>query len=130
MRDESSGADQLPELAEMAIRGSEVDEATLDDQPFGVIRLDRSGRILGYNLYEEQLARLRREDVIGKSFFLEVAPCTQVRAFYGRFMDGVAKRSLKATFSFVFKFSHGERNVEITMFYRQQDDTIWVLVRG
>lgn len=118
------------ELAELDILVTELDPSTLDEQPFGIIGLDPVGRVLEYSLYEQRLARMRREDVLGKNFFLEVAPCTRVKAFYGRFLDGVARRSLRARFGFVFPFPHGERAVEIAMVYRREDDTVWVLVRG
>lgn len=120
----------IPETVELGILSSEIDEQLLDEQPFGIIRLDSSGRILNYNLYEERLARRSRRDVVGKNFFFEVAPCTRVKKFYGRFIDGVERRSLKATFSFQFLFPHGERSVEISLLYRSEDDTVWVLVRG
>lgn len=121
---------ETPEFAELGILDQEIDEDLLDEQPFGIIRLDAAGRILNYNLYEEKLARLNRRDVKGKNFFFEVAPCTRVRQFYGRFVDGVERRALKATFSFKFLFDHGTRNVEITLLYRSTDDTVWVIVRG
>lgn len=117
-----------PSIAELGIVVEDLDPDDIDDHPFGVIQLDVRGRILAYNAYEEKLARLRREDVLGKHFFFEVAPCTRVRAFYGRFLDGVALGTLDVTFGFVFPFAHGERHVEITMWYR--DETVWVLVRG
>ena len=125
-----SSSDEIPELAELAIYETQIDEELLDEQPFGIIRLDSSGRILNYNLYEEKLARRSREEVVGKNFFFEVAPCTKVRKFYGRFLDGVERRSLKATFSFNFAFAHGDRKVEITLLYRSVDDSVWVIVRG
>jgi photoactive yellow protein len=108
---------------------TEVSVDALDRYPFGVVRLDRSGRVLTYNLFEERLARVRREDVLGKSFFFEVAPCTRVRAFYGRFADGVARRELFATFGFVFRFPHGTCRVTVSMIYERRDDSVWVLIR-
>ena len=119
-----------PTIAEMGITIDTLDERDLDDYPFGIIQLDERGRILAYNLYEERLAQLRREDVLDKHFFFEVAPCTRVREFYGRFTDGVAAGALEATFGFVFPFEHGDRHVEITMSYRASDETVWVIVRG
>lgn len=119
-----------PTIAEFGIIVDDLDKTQIDAHPFGVIQLDTSGKILAYNTYEEQLAGLRREDVIGKHFFFEVAPCTKVRAFYGRFLDGVALKALNATFGFVFPLPQGPRQVEITMWYRERDETIWLLVRG
>ena len=100
----------------------------LDSLPFGLIQLDRNGRILKFNQTEAQLARINRDRQIGRSFFDEVAPCTKVRDFYGRFQAGLEARSLYETFGFVFKFDHGWRNVAITMFYSDKTDSVWVLV--
>ena len=118
------------ELAELEILVTGLSESQLDQQPFGIIQLDADGRVQQYNLYEQQLAQLERSDVLGKTFFLRVAPCTRVKQFYGRFVDGVRQRSLRARFGFVFPFEHGERRVEIAMFYRHEDHSVWVLVRG
>lgn len=126
----SDASPSSPTLAELGIVVDDLDPDDLDDYPFGVIQLDRRGYVLRYNAYEERLARLSREDVIGKSFFFEIAPCTHVRAFYGRFADGLSLGALDVTFGFVFPFAHGTREVEITMWYRESDDTVWVLVRG
>jgi len=119
----------VPELAELGVFVTEVSEAQLDEQPFGIIRLDRNGRVVGYNRYEEELAHLSRAGVICKSFFFEVAPCTRVREFYGRFTEGIEAGAMRVRFEFVFPFAHGARNVQITMFYREADDSVWVLVR-
>lgn len=124
------GPPSRPVFAELGIRVDDLDEAMLDTYPFGIIQLDNRGRVLRYNAYEESLARMRREDVLGKNFFFQVAPCTRVRAFYGRFLDGVAAKALEARFGFVFAFEHGDREVQVTMAYRASDDTVWVLVQG
>src|SRR5690349_12386873 len=105
-----------------------LSEGELDQLPYGMIQLDRTGRILKYNQPEADLARLKRERQVGRSFFDEVAPCTKVREFHGRFVEGVAKRNLNETFGFVFKFDHGWRNVAITLFYSPKTDSVWVLV--
>ncbi len=118
-----------PSLAELGHTVESLDVNDLDACPFGVIQLDRQGRILQYNRYEESLANCKREDVLGKSFFFDVAPCTRVRAFYGRFLDGVERGSLNASFGFVFPFAAGPRRVEIVL-YSQGGDEVWVLVRG
>lgn len=100
----------------------------LDSLPFGLIQLDRNGRILKFNQTEAQLARINRDRQIGRSFFDEVAPCTKVREFYGRFEEGLRLRTLYETFGFVFKFDHGWRNVAITLFYSDKTDSVWVLI--
>lgn len=119
---------------EFDIRVFSMDERELDRQPFGVIRLDRKGKVLSYNLYEERQARRKRQDVIGKNFFTDIAPCTRVKEFYGRFLLGVERRELNATFGFVFHFPHKTRNVDVSLFYKQghddSDGSVWVIIRG
>ncbi len=111
-----------------------LDERGLDAQPFGIIRLDRNGTVLSYNLYEENQARRKRQDVVGKNFFTDIAPCSRVKKFYGRFLLGVEQRELNTTFGFVFHFPHKTRHVDVSLFYKQaefvRDDSVWVIIRG
>jgi photoactive yellow protein len=106
-----------------------LEERSLDALPFGVIQLAPDGTILQYNRYEEDLARRKASDVIGKNFFTEVAPCTDVREFAGRFHEGIAARKLHASFDYVFAFSP-PRNVKVTLYYSGTTDTCWVFIRA
>ncbi len=92
-----------------------IDFATLDLLPDGIVIVDREGIVLYYNAREEQIAARRREDVIGRNFFTEVAPCTKVAEFYGRFREIVAEAVDRASFAFEFPFAKGVRKVEITL---------------
>ena len=47
----------------------------LDELPFGVIGLDGEGLVEVYNTYEATAAGLTRDRVLGRHFFLDVAPC-------------------------------------------------------
>ena len=104
-------------------------ETELDTLPVGMIQLDTSGKVLKFNQTESALARVDKADAIGRSFFDEVAPCTKVQEFYGRFVEGVEKKSLHTVFDYVFKFRDGrQKNVVISMFYSPSTDTVWVCV--
>ena len=83
-----------------------------DSLVFGAIKVDSEGKVVQYNEYEAKLAKRSKDDVIGKNFFDHVAPCTKRPEFYGRFREGVEKGELDAVFEFVFKFDHGDTNVE------------------
>lgn len=117
------GVDVLDSLAVMSA-------SDLDELPFGAIRLDRNGRVLSFNQTESQYSGLSAESVIGKSFFTDVAPCTNVQRFAGSFYEGVARRKLHVVFPFHFQFKTKPRDVTVTLYYHQPTDTIWVLVRG
>lgn len=101
----------------------------LDALPFGAIRLDRDGNILTYNMTESKLTGRDPKRVVGRNFFRDVAPCTNVQAFAGRFREGVAKKEMHAIFPYRFDFEMAPRDVTVTLFYSKQTDTAWVFVR-
>ena len=100
----------------------------LDRLPYGMIQLDASGRILNYNALESSLASLRKEDAIGKQFFTEIAPCTRVQEFYGRFKEGVIREALDTSFHFHFAFKQNPRDVTVRLLYSKRSRTVWVLI--
>lgn len=111
---------------------TQVDEMCaedLDRLPFGAIQLDSQGKILQYNDYESGLSGVKKTTAIGKSFFTDMAPCTNVREFYGRFQDGVAKKSLHEKFRYHFSFKINPVDVTVTLFYSGITNTVWVFVR-
>jgi photoactive yellow protein len=90
----------------------------LDALPWGTVVLDADGRVMEYNSAEERIAGVSRHDVIGRHFFTEVAPCTGVAEFGGRYAEIVRLgRSKPEWFEFVFRFSEGQLLVEISMAY-------------
>jgi len=101
----------------------------LDELPCGAIQLDPSGKILKFNEYESNLAQLGKDSVIGKNFFKEVAPCTDVQEFYGRFKEGVLNKELNTKFRYHFAFKQNPRNVLVNLFYSNMTNTVWVFVR-
>ncbi|PHX66084.1 MAG: hypothetical protein CK550_01665 [Gemmatimonadetes bacterium] len=100
----------------------------LDKLPYGMIQLDATGRILNYNAVESKLASLKKEDAIGKQFFTEIAPCTKVQDFYGRFKEGVIRESLDTSFRFHFAFKQNPRDVTVRLLYSRRTRTVWVLI--
>ena len=101
----------------------------LDQLPFGAIQLDANGVVLAYNKSEEKLAGRKAEDVIGRNFFRDIAPCTRVKRFYGAFQAGVDRRELNEVFDFTFRFPHGDREVRIRMIYSAAPNPgVWIFV--
>ena len=98
----------------------------LDTLPFGAIQLDAAGNILAYNKAEERISGRKREDVVGKNFFRDVAPCTRVQRFFGAFQAGVDRRELNEVFDFTFRFPTGPRDVRIRMIHSSQ--SVWIFV--
>ncbi len=94
----------------------------LDALPFGVIVVDRSGIILEYNAYERQLANMGTKRMIGLNFFHDVAPCTAIAEFEGRFTTFLDSLDTSIEpFEFVFPFQRGAQRVNV-IFVRTAND--------
>jgi photoactive yellow protein len=106
-----------------------LSEDDFDALPFGAIKLDTDGRILKYNLYESKLAERDQKEVIGKNFFTEVAPCTNVQEFAGRYRQGMSERTLDTTFPYRFLFPKRVVDVEITLILNADGESAWVFVK-
>jgi photoactive yellow protein len=120
----------MPGTSDVLTRADVLTQDELDTLPVGMIQLDRDGTVLKFNQTESSLARVEKSDAIGKSFFDEVAPCTKVQEFHGKFVEGVQNRTLHTVFPYTFRFRDGrQKNVVISMFYSASTDTVWVLVQ-
>ena len=78
------------------------DETVIDELPLGVVVLDRDGYVVKYNAFEERLARRSRHDVIGRSFFHDVAVCTDTSEVRGRFEAHIGDNSLSDDIEYAF----------------------------
>ncbi len=93
----------------------------LDALPFGVIVVDRSGTILEYNAYERALANMGNRQMVGLNFFHDVAPCTAIAEFEGRFTTFLDSHDTSVEpFEFVFPFPKGAQRVNV-IFVRTSD---------
>jgi photoactive yellow protein len=109
---------------------SRMTKEELDALPYGAIRLSSYGTILSYNATEGRLTGRVPERVLGRNFFLDVAPCTDVQEFHGRFRELVrGQSSLLHTFAFEFPFEPPVC-VSITFLRDRGDESVWVLVEA
>ncbi len=116
-------------LTNRRVLADDLPEDQLDRLPFGAIQLDTDGRVLKYNSYESRLAGVQKSNALGKNFFTEVAPCTNVKDFYGRFKAGVEKQTLHEKFRYHFAFKTNPVDVTVTLFYSDITRSVWVFVR-
>lgn len=86
---------------------ADLEQATaveLDDTAFGVIRMDRDGVVLSFNRRESQLSGLSPQGVLGRNFFVEVAPCTNNFMVAERYAEpGDLDESLDYVFTYRMK---------------------------
>ena len=99
-------------LAELLPR---IPDSIKDGLPFGLVKLDLTGKILEYNMAEGDLTGVDPNWALGKNFFDEVALCTKTAAFYGRFVDGVKKGFLNCVFDYTFDHRDEATKVKVHM---------------
>lgn len=109
---------------------STLDDRQIDELAFGAIQLDSTGKILRYNAAEGDITGRNPEDVIGKNFFTEVAPCTDSPEFKGKFDEGVAKGEMSTLFEYVFDYQMTPTKVKVHMKNAlNEDGTYWIFVK-
>ncbi len=124
------GDPEAPPPADVTVENLPTMSAVeIDALPFGVIQLDDDGRVVQYNAYEERFAERRREDVVGRNFFSEVAPCTNNRLLYGRFRHGVAQGAMDFELDYTFTYKMRPRVVGLHLFRDRDSGSNWLLVR-
>jgi photoactive yellow protein len=94
---------------------TDIYEDVLDRLPIGAIIVDDEGIIRRFNRYEEQLSGLSRDEVIGRSFFSDVAPCTNDIELGAKFREGIEDNNLDIDieFSFPYPYNRVARDVRI-----------------
>ena len=118
--------DLLPTEGIPSLARSDVDRL-----PFGVIVMDEEGMISKYNSAETELSGLKAAAVIGRGFFTDVAPCTNVREFAGRVHALQSQgRNGREAFDFVFSFENGELVVEIVCLWDESSREATLLVHA
>jgi photoactive yellow protein len=99
-------------LAELLPR---IPDAAKDALPFGMVKLDLTGKILEYNMAEGDLTGVDPKWAIGKNFFDDVALCTKTQAFYGKFLEGVKRGFLNSVFDYTFDHGLASTRVKVHM---------------
>lgn len=102
----------------------EMSVEDLDELGFGVVGLDSEHAVTHYNRAESEISGLDRERVIGRRFFIEVAPCCNNFMVAQRYTD---EAELDATVDYVFTFKM--RPTPVTLRLLQRQGRAFLLVR-
>jgi photoactive yellow protein len=116
------GADNLENLVAQG-------PSRLNRLPFGAVLVDAGGRIMKYNNAEGEITGRKPEEVVGKNFFTDVAPCTRGHLFQGKFQEGVAKGEVNTMFEYVFDHNMAPAKVRVHMKSTAVKDGIWIFVK-
>jgi photoactive yellow protein len=97
--------------------------------PFGAILLDRHARILKYNKAEGLIAGRNPEDVMGKNFFNEIAPCAKGKRFHGEFLKFFRTGEVNTMIDYEFDYKSTPVRVRIHMKSNPDGQTCWMFVK-
>lgn len=101
----------------------------IDQLAFGAVQLDAKGTVLQYNAAESSITGRAKQDVIGRNFFRDVAPCTNSAKFKGVFDAGVRAGTLNTMFEYVFDYNMAPTKVKIHMKNAISDGSWWIFVK-
>lgn len=80
--------------------------------PFGVVRLDSAGKVVLFSEAERRLSGYWAE-TLGRSFFVEIAPCMNNPTFKGRIEAAMATGRLNLAFGHVGDFADLSRTLDV-----------------
>ena len=102
----------------------------IDDFGFGLIVMDRDGRVLGYNQAESKLSGLPAGEVIGRNFFVEIGPCTNNYLIAERYRDSASEGvSLDEQLDYVFTYRMAPTPVRLRLLARRGSPRQYLVVQ-
>ena len=91
----------------------------IDDFGFGLIVMDRDGRVIGYNEAESKLSGLPVPGVTGRNFFVDVGPCTNNYLIAQRYQDSASQQEeLDEQLDYVFTYRMSPTPVRLRLLAR------------
>lgn len=96
---------------------------------FGAILLDRTGKIIKYNQAEGLISGRAVDDVIGKNFFNDIAPCAKGKKFHGLFLQFAQTGSVNTMLDYEFDYKMSPIKVRIHMKSAPNGDQCWLFVK-
>jgi photoactive yellow protein len=100
----------------------------LDKLPFGVVELDGTGKVVIYNKAEGKIANRDPKSAIGKNFFTDIAPCTNVMGFRDKFDKGVQSGNLNVVLEWQF-VGDNMPLVQVHMKNAKVPDRYWLFIK-
>lgn len=111
-----------PKLGEVIEKLSQED---INRLPFGVIRLDAQNVIRSYSKTEQRLSGMGDRPVVGRDFFIDVAPCTDNGYFKGRIEKARREGKLDIKFTFIGDFADRDREFTVRV-QAAKDGGLWI----
>jgi photoactive yellow protein len=120
--------DHPPDFDDPALltRLETADPDAFEELPFGLITMDRSGIVTGYNTSESRFSGLRPERVVGRDLFVDVAPCINNFMVAERYWSEV---SLDEQLDYVFTFRMRPAPVRLRLLAAAGSDRQYLAIR-
>ena len=107
-----------------------INPENADKMPFGVTQVDKEGNIKLYNSYNrDEFADFKGQDVTGKNYFTDVAPCANNFMFSGRFKRGIENGNLNSIFDYLFTYKLAPTKVKVHLYSDANTGTHWIFVK-
>ncbi|NBC30406.1 MAG: photoactive yellow protein [Spirochaetes bacterium] len=103
-----------------------MSDGDLDALDFGVVRMTYQGEVTAYNKAEAELSGMKSELVLGKNFFVQVAPCTNNYMVAERFGNA---EELDEVIDYVFTYAMVPTPVTLRMVKSASSESQYLLVR-
>lgn len=110
----------------------QLTQAAFDDLPVGAILLNDKAKIVKYNRTEGELTNRDPKQVIGASFFLNLAVCGVSEQFQGRFKSALKAINYDQMFPYVFFHEMPETPMMVRITKPRifmPTPHVWILVR-
>jgi photoactive yellow protein len=106
-----------------------MSQEELDALPFGVVKIDSSGQILGFNRTEGEISQVDMGAYLRHDFFRDLAPCMDVPAFRGLFEQGVRDGHVRFAFEFESDADPRAGHLKVRMHDAALPDTYWLFLK-
>ncbi|MBK1697359.1 hypothetical protein [Rhodovibrio salinarum] len=113
----------------LATRLDAMPQEQLDALPFGILKLDSAGRIVGYNRIESEIVEIDFARRINHNFFTEIAPCMDNPFFRGRFEEGIQEGGLALDFEFETDMDPRADHIRVRMLTSNTPNQYWVAIK-
>lgn len=97
--------------------------------PFGAVMMDRNATIVRYNKAEGMISSRVPEDVIGKNFFSDIAPCAKGKRFHGEFLKFHQTGQINVMFDYKFAYKGAQVAVKIHLKAQPDGQHCWLFVK-
>jgi photoactive yellow protein len=101
----------------------------LNDLSFGAVLVNAAGYVLMFNRLEAEIAGISTNDLVGKNFFTDIAPCSDKADFRGRFDSGVAAGNLDVVFEWHLKGEPPMPTVQVHLKKGRSPGTYWIFTK-